>query len=168
MTGFAQWLGRGAVAIAAIALALILGLVVTQVGMRFGLGRPLPWPEELSRILFIYLVFIGAAQASITRTHIAVDVVDVFGLPRRVDRALSLLRDVAMIGVLVVIIIGAWRMIPVVHSMRLPATGVRMSLMVVPILVGSGLMLIASLLLLVAHAMGRDLKVLISPRDEAV
>ena len=117
-------------------------------------GKPLPWPEELGRILFVYLVFIGAAEASVTRTHIAVDLVDTFGLSRRVDRILDLLRDAAMLVVLAVVAFGAWTMIPVVDSMKLPATGVRMSWMVAPVLIGSVLMLVAQVLNLIAHLRG--------------
>ena len=157
MHRMARLLGQGAVALAAIALAAILCLVFAQVTMRFVFDRPLPWPEELSRIVFIYLVFIGAAEASVARTHIAVDMVDTFGMPRRIDRWIGVMRDVATLAVLVVIAIGAWTMIPIVHSMRLPATGVRTSFMVAPVLAGSVMMAVATLLHLVADATGRPL-----------
>jgi TRAP-type transport system small permease protein len=154
MKRIAMMLERSAVVLAVIALAGILALVAGQVGARVFAGRPLPWPEELGRVLFIYLVFIGAAEASVTRTHIAVDLVDTFGLSRRADRVLDLIRDAATLLVLAIIAWGAWQMIPVVHSMKLPATGVRMSWMVTPVLVGAAMMLLATVLNIVAHLRG--------------
>lgn len=154
MKPIAHVIERGAVILAVIALAGILALVAGQVGARVFAGRPLPWPEELGRIFFIYLVFIGAAEASVTRGHIAVDLVDTFGLNRRADLVLDLIRDAATLAVLAVVAYGAWKMIPVVHSMRMPATGVPMSWMVVPVLVGSVLMLVATALNVLAHLRG--------------
>ncbi|PZX11302.1 TRAP-type C4-dicarboxylate transport system permease small subunit [Palleronia aestuarii] len=154
MKALSRTLERAAVILGVVALAGILALVAGQVGARVFLGRPLPWPEELGRLLFIYLVFIGAVEASVTRGHIAVDLVDTFGLPPRADRILDLGRDLAMLIVLGVITYGAWKMIPVVNTMRLPATGLRMSLMVVPIFAGSALMFVATILGAVAHLRG--------------
>lgn len=157
MPTLARILKASALAIAATALAAILCLVFAQVTMRFVFDRPLSWPEELSRIIFIYLVFIGAAEASVARTHIAVDMVDTFGLSSHIDRWINVLRDLAMLTVLVIIVVGAWTMIPIVHSMRLPATGLRISLMVVPVLIGGVLMSAATVLHLIADAMGHPL-----------
>ena len=168
MTTLARLLAKGAVAIAAIALAAILCLVVAQVLMRFGLGRPLPWPDELGRLCFIYLVFIGAAEASAVRGHIAVDMVDTFGLSRRVDAALEVIRDLIVLAVLVIVVWGAAQMIPVVHSMKLPATGIRTSWMVLPVLIGGALMAAATLLWLVARVTGHDLPRGGDQMDEAV
>ena len=157
MQAAALFLKRSAVVLATAALAIVLALVFGQVIMRMGLDSPLPWPEELGRIAFVYLVFIGAAEASVAQTHIAVDVVDAFGISRRIDRILGVVRDLATLAVLAVIIFGAWTMIPVVHSMKLPATGLPMSSMVLPVLVGGGMMALATLLHLLAHATGRPL-----------
>lgn len=82
---------------------------------------------------------------------------DTFGLPARVDDVLDILRMAICIVVLVVIAWGAWQMIPVVGTMSLPATGLPMSVMVLPVLLGAVLMIVATLLNLFSRLAGRPL-----------
>lgn len=65
MRSVANLIARGAILVSGIALVAILGLVSAQIGSRVVVGQPLSWPDELSRILFIYLVFVGAAESSV-------------------------------------------------------------------------------------------------------
>ena len=139
---YVEWLLERAVAILEIfSMGCIFLLVIMQVTFRFVLQNPLPWPEELSRILFIYLVFIGAVEASKDRTHIAIDLKDVFHLSAGADHFLSLFRNLLVMAVLVIMAFGAWKIIPSGYYMHLPATGFPISVMTVPILIGSVLML---------------------------
>lgn len=125
-----------------LSLAGIFFFVTMQVTFRFVFQSPLPWPEELSRILFGYLVFIGGAEASMEGSHISIDMVDnIFRNPKRKICA-DILRSLLVIFVLCVMFYGAWRIIPATYSMALPATGGSMAIMVVPVLLGSFLMAI--------------------------
>lgn len=157
MTLIATLIARGAILIAGIALTGILALVSAQIGMRVFIGQPLSWPDELSRILFIYLVFIGAAETSVRHKHIAVNMQDTFGLPAAADRVLDLIRMALCIVVLAVIAWGAWQMVPVVSTMQLPATKLKMSIMVYPVLIGSVAMIAALALNIVALLTGQRL-----------
>ena len=56
---------------AAALLAAIAGLAFFQVVARYALGLSTPWSEELLRLLFIWLVLIGAARASHMRIDLA-------------------------------------------------------------------------------------------------
>ncbi|MBA2778492.1 TRAP transporter small permease [Billgrantia kenyensis] len=58
--------------IATILVALIVSVSANVIG-RALLNRSLPWADELARMLFIWLVFIGAAAAFARYEHIAVD-----------------------------------------------------------------------------------------------
>ena len=75
-------------------LALLLGVltasVFLQVLVRFVFKYPLPWTEEVSRLSFVYSIFVGATIAVREKTHINVDVVLV-ALPARMARAMQLL-----------------------------------------------------------------------------
>ncbi|MFQ3787083.1 TRAP transporter small permease [Halomonas sp. A29] len=58
--------------IAAILVALIVSVSANVIG-RSLFNRSLPWADELARMLFIWLIFIGAAAAFARYEHIAVD-----------------------------------------------------------------------------------------------
>jgi TRAP-type transport system small permease protein len=73
-------------------LALLLGVltvsVFLQVLVRFVLKYPLPWTEEVSRLSFVYSIFVGATIAVREKTHINVDFVLV-ALPEMTARAVK-------------------------------------------------------------------------------
>jgi len=52
---------------------VMISLMTVQVILRKFFSAPLPWAEEASRILFVWMVFIGAALATYARRHIVVD-----------------------------------------------------------------------------------------------
>lgn len=137
-------IGRGAILIAGIALVAILALVAGQIAMRIFTGNSLTWSDELARLFFIYLVFIGAAEISARHAHISVDMKDTFGVSENTDRVLDCLRMALCIAVLAVISWGAWQIIPVVESMQRPATRLSNAWMYWPVLVGSILMIFAT------------------------
>ena len=130
-------------------MGMIFLCVIMQVTFRFIFHSPLPWPEELSRILFICLVFVGAAEASRENSHIAIDLKDVFHLSDKTDKFLNVFRLALVAFVLAVVAHGAYAIIPTGYNMHLPATGLPMSVMTVPVLVGSVLMLAWSLIHLI-------------------
>ena len=55
-------------------LAVLL-LVSAQIIFRFGLSLSVPWTEDVSRLLFIYLVYLGASAAFHERVMIVIDTV---------------------------------------------------------------------------------------------
>lgn len=62
--------------VASLLLAAITIILILQICTRYLLGDPLSWTEEVSRHLFVWLVFFGASGAIRDRSHIAVDVVN--------------------------------------------------------------------------------------------
>lgn len=70
-------------------LILLVGVltvcVFIQVLIRFVFKLPIPWTEEVSRIAFVYLIFIGATIAVREKAHINVDFLLVM-LPEGVAR----------------------------------------------------------------------------------
>jgi TRAP-type C4-dicarboxylate transport system permease small subunit len=75
-------------------LTFLVGLftvsVFLQVLIRFVFKYPLPWTEEVSRIAFVYTIFIGATIAVREKAHLNVDFLLVI-LPPRIARAVKLL-----------------------------------------------------------------------------
>ena len=78
--------------------------VLLEVVTRNVIMVPTTWVEELSRLLFIYTVFLGAASAWYRGTHIIIDV-----LPRRLNKkprlVLQLIVQIAT-GILMLSILG--------------------------------------------------------------
>ena len=58
---------------AALAVIVMTSLVFFQVANRYIIGWIVPWTEEVSRILFIWITFVGAYIALKTNSHISVE-----------------------------------------------------------------------------------------------
>ncbi|TFH87189.1 TRAP transporter small permease [Billgrantia azerbaijanica] len=92
--------------IAVILVALIVSVSANVIG-RSLLNHSLPWADELARMLFIWLIFIGAAAAFVRYEHIAVDLL-VRKLRPRAAYALYLLQHLIIAGLMGVILWGGY------------------------------------------------------------
>jgi TRAP-type C4-dicarboxylate transport system permease small subunit len=74
-------------------LTFLVGLftasVFLQVLIRFVFKYPLPWTEEVSRIAFVYTIFIGATIAVRRKAHLNIDFLLVI-LPPKIAQAVKL------------------------------------------------------------------------------
>ena len=86
--------------VASILLASITVILVLQICTRYFLGVPLSWTEEVSRHLFVWLVFFGASGAIRDRSHIAVDLANTL-LPARIRRIVLLGSNVLVLFFLI-------------------------------------------------------------------
>jgi TRAP-type C4-dicarboxylate transport system permease small subunit len=64
----------------------IVVITLAAVWWRYGLNAPLAWPEQVSRILFVWVTFLGAAVLYRERLHVAIDMF-MAPLPRAGRRA---------------------------------------------------------------------------------
>ncbi len=103
-------------------LTFLVGLltvsVFLQVLIRFVFKYPLPWTEEVSRIAFVYSIFVGATIAVRQKAHLNVDFVLVV-LPPGVARTVKLVGTV-LVGIFLVYM--TWQGIAFVQ-----ATGVQVT-----------------------------------------
>ncbi len=99
-------------------VAVLTVSVFLQVLIRFVFKDPLPWTEEVSRIAFVYSVFIGAAIAVREKTHLNIDVVLVL-LPKGMARVITVLGTI-LVGVFLSFV--TWEGIVLVRE-----TGVQMT-----------------------------------------
>lgn len=90
---------------AALLIAAVTVLGVAQVFWRYVLNSSLVWSEELIRLLFVWLIFVGAASTA----HLRIDLLTDRSGPV-VARTLAALRDVLAIGLLLVVVMGALRL----------------------------------------------------------
>jgi TRAP-type C4-dicarboxylate transport system permease small subunit len=103
-------------------LTFLVGLltvsVFLQVLIRFVFKYPLPWTEEVSRIAFVYCIFVGATIAVREKAHLNVDFMLVV-LPPGVARTVKLVGTV-LVGIFLVYM--TWQGIAFVQ-----ATGVQVT-----------------------------------------
>ncbi|WP_372610755.1 TRAP transporter small permease [Halomonas sp.] len=92
--------------IAAILVALIISVSANVIG-RSLLNNSLPWADELARMLFVWLVFIGAAAVFAHFEHIAVDFV-VRKLKPRAAYTLYLVQHLIISGLMGIMIWGGY------------------------------------------------------------
>lgn len=134
-------------AAAALLLAAVFALVCAQVAARYLLGVPMPWGEELTRLLFVWLVLIAAARAR----HMRIDLLPA-GLPAGLARALRRLAaalGTALLGLL------AWKglgLIELTAHDRYTALGLSLQYLYAAMVVGGLLWILAILLDLAAGA----------------
>lgn len=74
-------------------IAMMAILVVAQVILRYAFNDPLTWSEEMARIDFIYLTFIGIGAAYGRRRHMAIDAIVIL-LPPKMKRMV----EVSVVG----------------------------------------------------------------------
>ena len=79
-------------------------LVIAQVVMRYVFNDPLDWSEEMARITFIYITFIGIGAAYGRRRHMAIDAL-IIELPARLRRIVEV-SSVGLASAFLIALIG--------------------------------------------------------------
>jgi TRAP-type C4-dicarboxylate transport system permease small subunit len=91
--------------LALVCMAVMTVLIVAQVILRYVFNDPLTWSEELARIVFIYMTFIGIGAAYGRRRHMFVDAIVIL-LPMKIQKAIqSLVVGVGSVFFLVVMVV---------------------------------------------------------------
>lgn len=118
----ADWLLKLSEAALATMLAVMLGMVLLNVVMRYAFGTGISATEELSRTLFVWLVFTGAVVATYERAHLGVDSL-VAHLPRGGKLACAVISEVSVLACCVLVFYGTWRQHDVNATNRSLTTG---------------------------------------------
>jgi TRAP-type transport system small permease protein len=91
----------------ALALGLIVLLVFSNVVGRYALGTSFAGAEELSRLLFVWLVFLGAILTLRRRAHLGVELVQA-RLPRKARRVCAVITHALTLYALWLFLVGSW------------------------------------------------------------
>ena len=94
-------------ALMALDLAAIVVLVFSNVVGRYGFGAGFAGAEEVSRLLFVWLVFLGAVLALRRRAHLGVELLQA-RLPRPLRRACAVVTHVLVLYALWLFLAGSW------------------------------------------------------------
>jgi len=95
----------------AILLFMIFAIISAEILFRGVLRIPIAWTDELSRSVYIVLVFLGASTALRDRSHITVDILTKV-LPESAKRVLRIISSLLMFPFIVVMVLGAVENIP--------------------------------------------------------
>ena len=118
-------------AVAAGVFALLFLTFVVQVGMRFLFNRPLAWSDELIMILYILMVFWGAATLLKERDHVMLDLVYA-ALPPGGQRVFALLGAALMAALLLVLLPEAFDYVRFMQRESTPVLGIPFSIVFAP------------------------------------
>ncbi|MCG5238478.1 TRAP transporter small permease [Azospirillum doebereinerae] len=113
-------------ALIAACLAGMVVLVFGNVLLRYGFNSGITVSEELSRLFFVWLTFLGAIVGLHERAHLGVDTL-VMRLPRSGKTACVALSYALMLYVTVLMLQGSWTQTIINLEVRAPATGLSMA-----------------------------------------
>ena len=100
---------------------------VYEDGLRYGFNSGITVSEEVSRLLFVYLTFLGAIVAVRERLHLGFDSL-VRSLPPAAQRACAIVAHLLMLLATGVFLIGSWQQAVINLGVKTPVTGASMAL----------------------------------------
>ncbi len=137
-----RWaLGRVEDGISAFLMATMTVVVFVAVVLRYGFGHPLGWTDELAKICFTWLVFLGGAVGVRRGAHIGVDAVVVF-LPAHVRRGVAFVADILVLAILGVFVYYGWLLAAMTAPVPTPSLGLPVAFVYAAAPVGAFLMLL--------------------------
>jgi len=122
-------------------MAAVLTIISFQVILRYFFSSPLPWPEEVTTSLLVWITFLGGSIVTRREEHIKVTYFVEF-LPKRVLIWIFLFLDILIIFFLTAILIGC---VPVFQKLRLillPATEISINWVFASVPISAFMMLI--------------------------
>lgn len=106
--GLTRWVTRALETVIVLCLAVMALLVFGNVVLRYGFDFGIAMSEELARLLFVWLIFLGAILASRQHAHIGFDTL-VKSLPTVWKKAAISLTGMLMLGACLIFVIGGWQ-----------------------------------------------------------
>lgn len=140
-------------------LILVMSLLAfVQVLTRYVFKYPLPWIEELTRYIMVWMVLIGAATGVASKSHLGVEIMEIFLSPSRL-RILNIFTMglTVILGAVLVVVSTRFSLDQIDTQQLSPAMQIPMAYVTAALAVGS--------LLIAIHA-GHQLLTLLGDRLE--
>ncbi|TFW09542.1 TRAP transporter small permease [Oxalobacteraceae bacterium OM1] len=102
-----NWIDRFVEGLLAIDLAIMVVLLFSNVVARYGFGAGFAGGEEIARLLFVWMVFLGAVLGLRRKAHLGVELVQE-RLPGWARRASAVVSHVLMLYALWLFLQGSW------------------------------------------------------------
>lgn len=109
-------------------MAIMSVLVFINVVLRYGFNSNIGTSEELSRLLFVWLTFLGAISAFAKNAHVRVDTF-LRRMPPRLRHVVLIASDLAMLFVCGMVLQGCWRLSVLSADNYLPVSGIPVSVL---------------------------------------
>jgi TRAP-type C4-dicarboxylate transport system permease small subunit len=106
------------------ALLVIFLLNMYQVGGRYLYGIGAVWIPDLTRLLFIWMVFLGMALMHLRKRHLVIDYL-LLKMPPALRRASERAIRAGMLAIAIVLVLAGWRIAQI--RMDIPYTGLEIS-----------------------------------------
>lgn len=137
----------------AVLLAVIVVLAALQVFTRYVLDDPLRWTQEVSRLLLVWSVFLGAAAATGRNAHIKVDLV-AHHLGERGLRVIELGQYLVGAAIGVSMAIYGWRFYSQTRGDFSTSLGYPRNLFYLPVSIGGALIVLFACIAIVSLLCG--------------
>ena len=96
------FLGKIEIGLLCVIIAMMLGLAILKIVMRYVFSASLLWSDMMLQHLTLWLCFLGAALATCERRHISIDVLSRI-LPKKITRWTNLVVDCAALVVVAIL-----------------------------------------------------------------
>ncbi|GAB4064478.1 TRAP transporter small permease [Ancylobacter sonchi] len=107
-------------------LVLMVVLVFTNAAGRYLFGTGVASSEEIARLAFVWLIFLGAVLAVRERTHVGVDML-VQRLPRGLQKLCLVVCNLLILYALWLFAQGSWQQVIVGFNSRMPVTNISLA-----------------------------------------
>ena len=124
----------------AVALATMTVVVFTQVVFRL-ISSSLPWSEELSRYLMVYLTYVGASVGVKRKSHIAIEFVT-SKFPLKIQYAVEIIANLICLACCAVIFYYGIKLVNITMMQKSPAMRIPMGTAYFALVLGASLMII--------------------------
>ena len=131
-------------------LIAVFAVIIFQIFTRYVLAAPLPWTEEIARLLVVWLTFVGAGFVSSRNAHIAVDILAVY-LPRRLATASQIFALLLVVAAAGYMVWAALSLMVLTGPLEMTASSLPMPLLYGAVLVGYLMILGHTLLNIALH-----------------
>lgn len=136
----------------ALALSVMVILIFCNVVLRYAFNSGIAWAEEVARLMFVWMIFLGAILALRHHAHLGVEMlVEKLSPPAR--RACAVISHLLMLYALWLFLAGSWTQTVIGMKTYSTVLGFPTALMA-----GSGLLCAASMMLIVAVNLWRILR----------
>jgi len=140
---------------------LMIAVMLLQVSTRYIYSQPLPWTEEASRFSYIWAIFLGAAIAQRSRSHMTVTILTE-ALPHKVQMVMQVLTDLFSAAVLLGVLYGTYIQMGKTYRVLASSIDIRFSYIYLSLAIGAGCML-----LLYVYQFVQDFRALFSSNDNS-